>query len=202
MIPYRIHTQRLVVRCYEPTDAPLLKAAVDASIDHLLPWMPWARDEPQTLREKVDLIRRFRSKYDAGDDFVMAILNRGETELLGGTGLHRRAGRGTLEIGYWIGRDHEGQGYVTETAAALTRAAFELYGAVRVEIKCDPANNRSAAIPARLGYQLEGVLRSDRLERDIARDTMLWAMIAGEFDGSPAAAFPMEAFDVLGEPIR
>ena len=38
--PYRIETGRLVLRCYEPDDAPLLKEAVDASIEHLLPWMP------------------------------------------------------------------------------------------------------------------------------------------------------------------
>src|SRR5262249_24384090 len=40
--PYRIVTERLVLRCWEPSDAAALKEAVDASIDHLLPWMPWA----------------------------------------------------------------------------------------------------------------------------------------------------------------
>ena len=37
MTPYRIETERLVLRCYEPDDAPLLKEAVDESIEHLLP---------------------------------------------------------------------------------------------------------------------------------------------------------------------
>ena len=47
MPPYRIVTERLVLRTWEPRDAPLLKEAVDSSIDHLLPWMPWAAHEPQ-----------------------------------------------------------------------------------------------------------------------------------------------------------
>lgn len=47
---YRIHTQRLVVRCWEPRDAPLLKAVLDESLDHLRPWMPWAQNEPEPLR--------------------------------------------------------------------------------------------------------------------------------------------------------
>ena len=34
---YRIHTQRLVLRCWQPTDAPLLKAAIDAT------WSIYAR---------------------------------------------------------------------------------------------------------------------------------------------------------------
>ena len=43
---YRIHTQRLVLRCWQPTDAPLLKAAIDANLEHLRPWLPWAQYEP------------------------------------------------------------------------------------------------------------------------------------------------------------
>jgi hypothetical protein len=60
----------VVARCWEPRDAPLLKEAVDSSIDHLLPWMPWAAGEPQTLDEKVRLLRRFRGQFDLGQDFV------------------------------------------------------------------------------------------------------------------------------------
>src|ERR1700759_5294954 len=37
--PYRIETERLVLRCWNPADAEALKEAVDASIEHLLPWM-------------------------------------------------------------------------------------------------------------------------------------------------------------------
>jgi len=201
MIPYRIHTPRLVIRCYEPSDAFLLKRAVDASIEHLLPWMPWAEYEPQTIEEKVDLTRRFRARFDTGEDFTMAILDRDQTEIVGGTGLHRRAGKGTLEIGYWVAAEHGGKGYITETAAALTRVAFKLHGMVRVEIRCDPKNERSLAVPRRLGYTLEGVLRKNRVENGAPRDTMIWSMIEEEFDTSPAAAVAVEAFNVLGDPL-
>jgi RimJ/RimL family protein N-acetyltransferase len=50
-VAYRIETPRFVLRRWEPDDAPLLKHAVDSSIEHLLPWMPWARYEPQSLDE-------------------------------------------------------------------------------------------------------------------------------------------------------
>ena len=89
---YRIETERLVIRCWEPKDAPLLKSAIDLSIDHLLPWMPWAKGEPQTLEEKVELLRMFRGKFDLGQDFILGIFNRDETEVLGGTGFHPRRG--------------------------------------------------------------------------------------------------------------
>ncbi len=64
--PYRIVTGRLCIRCWHPADAPLLKDAIDSSLAHLRPWMPWAHDEPQPLEAKAELLRRFRGgAFDA-----------------------------------------------------------------------------------------------------------------------------------------
>ena len=71
---------------------------------------------------------------------------------IGGTGLHRRAGPDTLEIGYWIHVDHIGRGYATELSAGLTDLAFTVDGIEHVEIHHDAANVRSAAVPRKLGF--------------------------------------------------
>src|SRR6476659_9682252 len=141
---YRIVTPRLVVRCWEPRDAPLLKEAIDSSLDHLRPWMPWAKHEPQTLAEKVELLREFRGQFDLGADSVYAIFDSGDQRVLGGSGLHPRIGPGALEIGYWIRADAVGRGYATESTAALNRVAFEVAGVERVEIHCAAENHASA----------------------------------------------------------
>ena len=137
---YRIHTHRLVIRCWDPVDAPLLKAAVDDNLDHLQPWMPWAMQEPTDLQQKIELLRRFRAEFDLGRDFVYGIFNLQETRVLGGTGLHTRLGEGAREIGYWVHKDFVNQGLATETAAALTKVAFRIDTVDRVEIHCDPVN--------------------------------------------------------------
>jgi RimJ/RimL family protein N-acetyltransferase len=124
--PYRIETPRLVLRCWEPRDAPLLKDALDSSLEHLRPWMPWARYEPEPLEAKVDLLRRFRGSFDLGQDFVYGIFSREESEVLGGTGLHTRVGDDAFEIGYWIRASRTREGLATEAAAALTRVAFDV----------------------------------------------------------------------------
>ena len=90
--PYRIETERLVLRCWNPEDAALLKAAVDRNLDHLRPWMPWVRFEPTEVAAKVELLRFYRSQFDTGKEFVYGIFDRDEREVLGGCGLHRRAG--------------------------------------------------------------------------------------------------------------
>ncbi|HZO61349.1 MAG TPA: GNAT family protein [Gaiellaceae bacterium] len=199
--PYRIVTERLVVRCWEPADAPLFKRAVDASLDHLRPWMPWALREPEPLAAKVDLLRRFRGQFDLGEDFVYGIFTRDENAVAGGTGLHTRRGEGAFEIGYWIAADLAGRGLATEVTAALTRVAFEVCEVERVEIRVDPANAASIAIPRRLGFVEEGTLRKvlhgpDGTPRQ--RDAVVFALVRDEFGGSPASAAALEAFDAAG----
>ena len=62
-----------------------------------------------------------------------------------------------LEIGYWVRSDRTGRGLATSAASALTASALALDGVSRVEIHCDAANRRSAAIPEKLGYRLDRV---------------------------------------------
>lgn len=199
---YRIATDRLVLRCWQPSDAPLLKEAIDSSLDHLRAWLPWAQEEPQTPAEKVALLRRFRGMFDLDQDFLYGIFARDESRVLGGTGLHTRVGVHAREIGYWIRADAEGQGYATEAVAALTRVGFEIEKLERIEIHCEPANERSAAVARRLGYELEATLRGRARDANgRPRDTTVFTMFADAYVSSPAAEISLAAFDAAGSPL-
>jgi len=198
--PYRIETERFVLRCYEPEDAPLLKDAVDRSLDHLRPWMPWTPDEPEELDTVYERLRGFRGRYDLGEDFVMGVFTPDDSSVLGGTGLHTRLGEGALEIGYWIAADAVGQGLATELSGVLTRVAFEQFDVDRVEIRVDPANERSERVPQKLGYTLEATLRR-RLptkQGSDLRDVNVWTTFASELATSPCLQFEYVAYDALG----
>ena len=198
--PYRIETDRLVIRCWDPGDAPLAKDAIDSSLDHLRPWMPWARAEPTSLDEKVELLRRFRGLFDSGEDFAYGIFTRDEAEVVGGTGLHARVGEDAFEIGYWVRSNRAGQGLATEASAALTRVAFAVCGVDRVEIRTDPANERSAAIPSKLGFTREATLRRrlpggrDRERRDV----VVFSLFRDELSRTAAAGATVAAYDAMG----
>lgn len=199
-MPYRVETERLVLRCWQPQDARLLKEAVDSSLDHLRPWMPWAVYEPQSVEAKADRLRIFRGEFDLDRDYVYGILSRDERLVVGSSGLHTRLDAGGLEIGYWVRASHVGKGLATETASALTRVAFELGKTERVEIHCRPDNRASAAIPAKLGFTHEATRRE--LSRDTdgtAHDSMIWTLLGREYALSPAARATLAAYDVLGE---
>jgi RimJ/RimL family protein N-acetyltransferase len=202
--PYRIETERLVLRCWEPRDAPLLKDAVDSSLEHLRPWMPWAHEDPQPLEAKVELLRGFRGRFDLGQDFVYGMFSSDESEAIGGTGFHTRQGEGIFEIGYWLRASRVGQGLCTEATAALTRVGFELGGVGRIEIRVDPANEASLAIPRKLGFVEEGTLRGvfhDPSGAARARDAVVFALLPDELGGTPSATAALRAFDAAGQQV-
>jgi RimJ/RimL family protein N-acetyltransferase len=202
--PYRIETERLVIRCYEPEDAPLLKAAVDSSIEHLLPWMPWARFEPQSVEDKMELCRMFRGQFDLDQNYVYGIFSRDETEQLGGSGFHKRANEGSLEIGYWVAASAIGRGIATEVTAVQTRAGFELAGLDRIDIQVDPANDRSLAIPRKLGFTEEGRLRRrlEAHENGPLRDSVIFSLLREELEGSRCMEYDYAGYDSVGNQLE
>lgn len=200
---YKILTTRLLIRCYAPRDAPLLQAAINGSIQHLRPWIPWAQDEPQEIDWVAKFIRQFRGQFDLGQDAVFGIFDKEETVLIGGTGLHNRVGKDAREIGYWINVKHIGQGYATEAVCALTKVGFEIEGLEHIEIHCSPDNTRSYNIPLKLGFQHIATLKNYSTDREGRfQDKMIWKLSAAEYATSPIRKTPINACDFLGRPIN
>jgi len=195
---YRIETKRLVIRCWKPEDAAMIQEATATSKEHLLPFMPWAADEPQPVEQKVELMRRFRGLFDRGEDYVYGIFSKDESRALGGTGLHTRPKDNALEIGYWLHKDFINQGFITETTAALTKVAFELYHVERMEIHCSVENLASAAVPRKLGYVHEATRRRLGSANGEKTDQMIWTLFADEYPSTPCALVEIKAFDIVG----
>lgn len=149
-LPHYLETSRLVLRQWTERDAAALDEAITQSLDHLLPWMPRAADEPADIADRRKMIAEWRTSWEQGGDAVIGIFRGGA--IVGGTGLHRRGAEDSLEVGYWAHVDQTGNGYITEAAAALTDAAFRIGGINTVEICHDLANQPSRRIPEVLGF--------------------------------------------------
>lgn len=198
---YRIETKRLVLRCYNPSDAQMLADSVTESVEHLKPWMPWAHNEPQGIEAREERLRNYRGMFDLQQDYVYGIFNREETRLLGGTGLHTRLGESQLEIGYWVHKDFVNQGLATESTAALVKVAFEIIHVHRIEIHCDPGNLASAAVPRKLGFTHEGTLRAKTRFLDNWSDSMIWGLLESEYLNSPSAKAEINIFDAVSHAL-
>lgn len=180
----------------------MLSAAIEQSLDHLLPWAPWAKQEPLSLKDRIELLRVWRGNFDHGLDFQFGIFDPAESQVLGCARLNTHHGDELREIGYWIHKAHINQGLATEVSAALTRVAFEIDQVKRVEIHCDPKNVRSASVPRKLGFIHEATLhnRVENTEGKL-RDSMIWTLFAEDYSSSPSARAEIQAFDVIGRRI-
>lgn len=149
-----LRTERLTLRPWSANDAEALAAAITTSLDHLGPWMPWATG-PVTAHEMMAPIVEWElSRQRDGDDVLGIFVG---DLVVGGCGLHRRAGPGVIDIGYWIHVDHARVGYASEAVTALTDLALDQPSVRAIRIEHDVANTRSSAVPRRLGYQLIGI---------------------------------------------
>ena len=175
-VPLEIATERLVLRAPHPDFAEEMNDGIRESFAELREWMDWAQQIP-SLDQSREQQERARAAFLARDDLQL-ILFQGD-RLVGSCGLHRIDWSvPSFEIGYWVRTPDARMGYATEAVAAIGCFAFEKLGARRVEIRVHTGNVRSRAIPERLGYQLEGVLRQDCVHVDgQLRDTAGYAKI-------------------------
>ncbi|MGW5382428.1 GNAT family N-acetyltransferase [Nocardia sp. NPDC003963] len=150
--PQRIDLGDLLVRRWEAADITAQLEAINTSFDHLHPWMPWL-PTPRTFDEQRAYNDAATGWPPSDGQFGFGIFDS-DGVLLGAIGLHDRVGPATLEIGYWCHISHTGRGVITRAVAALTEVALRLPGIEQVQIRCDATNERSAAVPRRLGYRL------------------------------------------------
>ena len=180
-IPDAIETERLILRSPMPGDGPAMNAAILETWETLHHWMPWARERP-TVEQTEQIAREFRAAFITRADLPMFMFLQDRKTVVGSTGLHRMDWSvPRFEIGYWIRRGYEGQGYVSEAVNALTRFAFRMLKAERVEIHCSHRNERSQRVAERCGFSLEGRLRNHvREPTGELRDTLVYSLVSGD----------------------
>jgi RimJ/RimL family protein N-acetyltransferase len=173
--PQSIKTPRLVLRVWRPTDAPLLKSAIDSNLAHLKAFMPWARREPWSVHMVEQRIDKFDQRYRADSEWSYAIFSDGEKMLYGGADVRRSTEKGALEIAFWLGQGWTRQGYATEAVKALVDVAMKMPGIQRTQIRCDVLNTTGSAVAKRAGFGHVETIKNHVFEPGVApRDTMVW----------------------------
>jgi ribosomal-protein-serine acetyltransferase len=177
-------TDRIHLRLPQPGDAEELWALTVANQEHLAPWMPWANGELR-IDQTADWIRASERQVAEDNGFQCLVVEDGR--LSGAVGFHRVDWvNGLTSVGYWLAARAQGRGTMTAAVGVLIAHAFDGWGLHRVTIEAAPGNVRSRAIPERLGFTEEGVLREAKLVRGRYEDAALYAMLASDWPPSPA----------------
>jgi ribosomal-protein-serine acetyltransferase len=168
-----------LVRPLQEADVPELFALVDANREYLRAWLPWL----DTTRREED-VRAFvvdaRQKAASGVSVQFAIVEAGR--IAGVIGFHEiDQPHSQVGIGYWVAEDRQRRGLATRAVRALVAMAFDELDLNRVEIHVATENVRSRAIPERLGFRHEGVLRQAERLYDRFVDLDAYSLIASEW---------------------
>ena len=160
--PEQFESERLLIRAPLPGDGAEIHAAITESLDELRPWMPWAHLD-QSVEDIEANVRHARAEFLARHDMRLHLYLRDGGAFVGSSGLHRIDWTvPRFEIGYWIRTSMTGRGFATEATRRIADYAFDELGAERVEIWCDAANERSAAVAERAGFAFEARLIRNR----------------------------------------
>lgn len=84
------------------------------------------------------------------------------------------------ELGYWLAEKMQGKGIITLCARKLIHYAFQKLRLNRIQIKVAVGNEKSAAIPKRLGFQFEGIERNGELIENKFHDLEIYSLLKSD----------------------
>jgi len=154
-----------------------------ASRAFLEPWEPsWTADELDRgpWRQRLS---RYRREFAQGSAMSLLIFENGQGRLTGGISMGniRRGVAQTAQIGYWMGEEYAGKGYMGAAIRLLLDHGFGQMRLNRIEAACIPDNERSIRVLEKAGFQREGLLRSYLRINGAWRDHILYAMTADDY---------------------
>ncbi|MGB1288934.1 MAG: GNAT family N-acetyltransferase, partial [Aggregatilineales bacterium] len=169
------NTNAIELRPFETRHAETLFELTDKNREHLRTWLPWL-DNTTTATDSEGFIKSGLSQYSAKNGFQTGIWVQGE--LVGAMGYHYWDFMNKkTEIGYWLSADFTGNGIMTRATKTLVDFAFHRLNMERVIIPCAVGNTKSCAIPQRLGFTHEGVMRQAEWLYDRRVDHNMFAML-------------------------
>lgn len=171
-----IFTERLVLRQLVDGDAEALHPVfVDAEVMHY-----WWRAPHETIQETRNAVTR--NTEHAGECACWAITLDGAAAI-GWVNLREKRA-GVAETGYILDRSQWGKGFAKEALTAVISHGFFAMELRRIAADIDPDNAASLALVRSLGFKLEGRLRSEWETHIGVRDSMIFGLLAGEWQGS------------------
>jgi [ribosomal protein S5]-alanine N-acetyltransferase len=179
--PPNFLTARLRIRPLGRSDADdLLRINRDPEVTRYLPYLPWKDAADAAAR-----VDRMMLRVEARTSAQFAIeLNRtdGASRVIGDALLFNfDLENEHAEVGYVLGREYWGRGYVVEALQPLIDFAFRSVGLHRLEATIDPRNEGSAKVLQRLGFVLEGLQRERWLDPDGRSNAALYGLLQSEW---------------------
>jgi len=146
---------------------------------YLRKWLPFV-DQTRQVKDTMQFIESLCSPVNRDKNSIFLIWYRGEPAGLAGFKEIDVINRKT-EIGYWLAEHLQGKGIVTRTVTKLFDFGFRNMKMNRIQIKVAVGNEKSKAIPRRMGLFFEGIERAGEWHTDRYHDLDIFSMLKSEW---------------------
>lgn len=161
------------LRLLQASDTEELFSLVDGNREYLRRWLPWV-DDNTSVEQTREFIEGRAGRSAWGIWYRGALVGVIDYHVIDWE-------EGKTEIGYWLAYSWQGRGIMTRACRAMIDHAFAGLGMRRVEIHCAVQNERSRAIPKRLGFVEEGTIQQGQQLRDRFVDVVVYGMLSSEW---------------------
>jgi len=151
-MPIELESERLHLRQFQPRD--LDDFAAFYADPELACFIGGACDRNEAWRRMALEL----GHWDLRGYGMWALEEKATGDFVGCSGLWNPEGWPELEVGWWLARAKQGQGFATEAAGRARAYAYEDLGATTLISCIDPDNTASKRVAERLGAQCEDVI--------------------------------------------
>jgi RimJ/RimL family protein N-acetyltransferase len=155
---FRLETARLWLRWPRAADAvSLSKLAGDREVAEMTASIP----HPYSQQDAAKWIFSARAGNVQGSSLALVIARKSKpAEAIGAVGLHETRS-GVALLGFWIGRPHQGRGFVTEAVETMIETAFRLGDLNEIHAQAAQQNEASRRVLGKVGFSSAGTGRID-----------------------------------------
>lgn len=158
-----LKTGDLELKTFSLNEASSLYQLIDKNRVQIGEWLIWA-DKTKSVEDVEKMIQEWSERREKGEGINFGIWY--QAKLIGYISFAyidkdcRKAG-----LAYWLDSDYQGKGIITKSCRELIEYGFNQLNLHRIEISCAEGNNKSRAVPERLGFTKEGTFRESELIR-------------------------------------
>lgn len=180
--PIELEGSKTALREFEPDDVDAVAAIIgDDRVTRFLSF------DSRTREQAAEMVKGTieRAKADPRTEFYLAVTSRHAGTVVGFARLEL-TGHRAAKLGYAVAYEHQGKGYATDAVAMLVGFGFDTLGLHRVTAAIGPDNAASHAVTQHLGFTREGLLRDHVHTNGAWRDSVLYSVLADEWQMEPA----------------
>lgn len=179
MFEYEVD-EEIILKHIRASNAPEIFKLTNESRESLREWLPWV-DGTKTEEDSLQFIQNALGEYDAKKGLHCGIFFHGE--LVGMISFNSINWANRIGfIGYWLASGEEGQGIMTRAVRGLIDYAFQELDINRIDIRAAYENKRSRAIPERLGFKQEGIIRQAEWLYDHYVDHVIYGLLRSDWE--------------------